>query len=632
MLSNDAPVFITIKFFYFFRIFTIFISKFVIMEKQKIFLEKAKLIHGDTYDYTKSNYVKNKEKITIICRKHGEFYQTPEKHILSKQGCPKCAKNTKITEKKFIELCNIKHNNKYDYSLVHYKNANSKIDIICPIHGFFSQRANSHMHGSSCPKCFGKNKEYDEIITNFKKIHGDKYDYSLVNYVTQKEPIKIICPEHGVFEQTYNTHKKGHGCPKCVGRYKTNNEFIIEANKIHSNKYDYSLVNYVNSIKNINIICDLHGEFKQKPANHLQGSGCPKCKGLKITEKKTKTIDEFINDANKIHDNKYDYSFVDYKNCKEHVKINCTKHGIFKQTPDSHLQGIGCPKCGLKFDKAENEIRNFLATLNIDFIEKDKEIIKPLELDILIPLHNIAIEFNGLYWHSDKFKPSNYHLNKTELCEKKNIKLIHIFEDEWLFKKDIVLSRLKNILKLTENKIYARKCETKLVDTKIAKDFLNKNHIQGEVNSSIKIGLYYNDTLVSLMTFGKGRIALGGSSNQYELLRFCNVLNTNVVGGADKLLQYFIKTYKPNEIISYADRRWSQGNLYEKLGFIQTHTSKPNYWYIINNNRKHRFGFRKSILIKNGYDKNKTEREIMIERKIYRIYDCGTIVYKKNLT
>ena len=254
-----------------------------------------------------------------------------------------------------------------------------------------------------------------------------------------------------------------------------------------------------------------------------------------------------------------------------------------------------------------------------------------MELDIFIPSHNIAIEFDGLYWHSELYKPSNYHLNKTELCEKQGIQLIHIFEDEWLFKKDIVKSRLLNILGLTPNKIYGRKTIIKEVSPKESKEFLNNNHLQGSTNASIKLGLYYNNELVSVMLFNKPRLGIGVTYDGYELSRFCNKLNTSVIGGADKLLKYFIKTYQPKEIISYADRRWSQGNLYEKLGFNFIHNSKPNYFYINQNVREYRFNYRKNILVKQGYDINKTEREIMLDRKIYRIYDCGAKLYKINL-
>ena len=595
------------------------------------FLEKTKIVHGNRYNYSNVVYRGNKNKVKIICSEHGEFEQTPDKHINSKQGCPQCAGNIRLSSNDFIKKSKEIHGDKYDYSKVIYTNNNSEVEIICPEHGVFKQVAKVHMNGSNCPMCYGRDKKNIDIINIFKKIHNNNYDYSLIEYTKTTKKLKIICPEHGVFEQTFNTHKKGHGCPKCVGLNKSNEEFILEAKEIHGNKYDYSNVEYVNSTVKINIICPIHGNFKQTPSAHLQGSGCPKCKGLSITEKKTKTTEEFILEAKEIHGDKYDYSNVEYIGTKKYIKILCSEHGSFEQVPDSHLQGCGCPKCGLKFDKPETELKDFISSLNIEIISNSKKIISPLELDIYIPEHNIAIEYNGLYWHSELYKPSNYHLNKTKLCETQGIQLIHIFDDEWQYKKDIVKSRLKNILGLTPNKIYARKCIIKEVGTKDSKIFLDNNHIQGNVNSSIRLGLYYKDELVSLMTFGKGRVAMGGNSNEFELTRFCNKLDTTVIGGADKLLQYFIKIYKPKEIISYADRRWSQGSLYEKLKFTKTHESNPNYWYIFGNKRKYRFGYRKSILIKQGYDNNKSEHEIMLERKIYRIYDCGTIVYKKTL-
>jgi len=312
------------------------------------------------------------------------------------------------------------------------------------------------------------------------------------------------------------------------------------------------------------------------------------------------------------------------------VTIICPEHGEFEQRVDVHRNGGNCPKCSNGgTSKHELEIKDFIKSLKLKINENERNIIKPLELDIFIPSHNLAIEFNGVYWHSEEYVNSDYHLNKTKLCESKNIKLIHIFEDEWVLKKDIVKSRLKNILGLTENKIYARKCTIKEVSSKETKKFLNNNHIQGNVNSKIRVGLYFNNELVSMMTFGKLRKILGSKSieNKYELLRFCNKLDTIVIGGADKLLKYFIKLYEPNEIISYADRRWSQGNLYEKLNFKFIHNTKPNYYYLINKKRENRFNYRKDILVKQGFDINKTEHEIMLERNIYRIYDCGNKKY-----
>ena len=303
---------------------------------------------------------------------------------------------------------------------------------------------------------------------------------------------------------------------------------------------------------------------------------------------------------------------------------------------ERNREGFGlctiCNEVGINsVSELEKEVVNFIKSLNIDVIENDRKLLNGQELDIYIPSHNLAIEINGLYWHCELYKDKNYHLNKTELCKEKGIQLIHIFEDEWLYKKDIVKSRLKNILGITSSKIYARKCNIRELNIKDCNTFLDNNHIQGTCKSKIKLGLYFNDELVSVMTFGNGRVIMGGKNNEWELLRFSNVLNVNVVGGASKLLKYFIKTYNPNEIISYADKRWSNGNMYERIGFEFVHDSKPNYWYINGNVREYRFKYRKSQLSKlPKYDDNLSEHEIMLKHKIYRIYDCGNKKYKLN--
>jgi hypothetical protein len=278
-------------------------------------------------------------------------------------------------------------------------------------------------------------------------------------------------------------------------------------------------------------------------------------------------------------------------------------------------------------EKKMNEfiIENYIGKV----ITNSKNIISPLELDICLPDLKLAFEFNGLYWHSELYKETNYHLNKTEECESDGIKLIHIYEDDWMFKQDIVKSRILNLLGKSE-KIFARKCIIKEIDdNKIIREFLEKNHLQGFIGSLVKIGLFYNEELVSLMTFGSQRKPMGQKSIEgtYELLRFCNKLNTNVVGGASRLFKYFIKNYNPKEVISYADRSWSAGNLYEKMGFKLVHKTQPNYYYIIDGIRKHRFNYRKDKLIREGNDPNKTEHEIMLEKKIFRIYDSGSLKY-----
>jgi hypothetical protein len=536
----------------------------------------------------------------------------------------------KKTLTEFIENAKSVHGNKYDYSLVDYINNATKIKIICLEHGEFEQMPVKHLSGQSCPTCSSKfvhdtqRKNILTFINESKSIHGDKYDYSLVDYVNSKTKIKIICPIHGEFEQIPSNHLRGKGCLYCGGTSgMDNNSFILKSKNIHADKYDYSKTNYINSHTKVTITCPEHGDFKQLPNNHIsKNQGCYRCLG-KIHDNYS-----FIEHCSLIHSNKYDYSLVEYDGITSEVEIICPIHGLFKQRCDSHKNGVGCYRCynnGVSI--IEKEVVDFITSLNINYFENDRKILNNKELDIYIPSHNLAIEYNGIYWHSELYKDKNYHLNKTIECEKQGIQLIHIFEDEWLYKQDIVKSRLMNLLGLTPNKIYGRKTIIREVSPKDSKVFLDKNHIQGNVNSSIKLGLYYNDELVSLITFGKGRIMMGNGTNQYELLRFCNKLNTSVIGGADKLFKYFIKTYNPIEIISYADRRWSQGDLYEKLGFTFVHDSKPNYFYIVNKKREYRFKYRKDVLVKEGYDQSKSEKQIMLDRGIYRIYDSGNKKY-----
>ena len=282
--------------------------------------------------------------------------------------------------------------------------------------------------------------------------------------------------------------------------------------------------------------------------------------------------------------------------------------------------------------KVETELYCFIKNnLKYPILKNVKNIISGYELDTYVPYLNLAFEFNGLYWHNEISKNKNYHLNKTELCEEQEIQLIHIYEDDWEFKKNIIKSMILNKIGKTPNKIFARKTKVKeIIDNKIIRDFLINNHRQGFVGSSIKLGLFYNENLVSLMTFGKRRVVMGkkkSNNEEYELLRFCNKLNTNIVGGANKLFKHFIKNHNPKEITTYADRSWGNGNLYKQLGFKYHGKTQPNYYYIINRKRKYRFGFRKDKLVKEGFDINKSERQIMLDRKIYRIYDSGNLKF-----
>lgn len=243
------------------------------------------------------------------------------------------------------------------------------------------------------------------------------------------------------------------------------------------------------------------------------------------------------------------------------------------------------------------------------------------EIDIYLPGLNIGFEFNGLWWHSDRYKDKYYHIDKTNHFESLGIKIIHIWEDDWIYRQNIVKSQISNSLKLNGIKIYARKCIVKEISHIEASQFLEDNHIQGHVKSFIKLGLYHCDDLISVMTFdhfeGRKRML----NTEWNLSRFCNKLGLNCVGGASKMLRFFMYKWNPTRIISYADRDWSTGGLYEKIGFEKVYLSKPDYKYIIGDKRVHKSNYRKSLM-----KREESESEYM--KDVPKLWDCGKIKFE----
>ena len=429
-----------------------------------------------------------------------------------------------------------------------------------------------------------------------------------------------------------------------------NNIFIEKARQIHNDKYDYSKVNYVNSRTKVCIICPTHGEFWQTPHNHLKGYGCAEC-GKEKSHLSKMTTEDFIVKSKEIHGNKYDYSKACYKTCDTKVCIICPEHGEFWQTPSNHINGSGCPKCAnekrknallkdtklfidaatlIHNGKPEDEIISLFS--EIEHQQHNREILNGMEIDIFIPPLKLGIEYNGLRWHSEEFgKDHRYHLNKLNKCNEQGIKLIQIFEDEWINHRDICESKLKQICGLNRNpKIYGRKCEIREITNKdIAYDFLDKNHIQGRTGFTVGLGAYYNGELVGVMTFKKEK------EGYWDLNRFTTDINYQCVGIGGKLFKYFTRNYPFIEIKSFADRRWTTdptNNLYTKLGFEFDSYVPPTYWYynprISKIERFHKFGFRKQHLHKQyGLPLTMTEREMTETLGYTRIWDCGLIKY-----
>lgn len=525
----------------------------------------------------------------------------------------------KLTTEEFIEKARKIHKNKYDYSKTNYTYSRDYVDIICPKHGEFSQRANCHLSGQGCPMCRAeKNRTHkldtlDSFIKKAQKIHGGEYDYSHAEYVNSYTPLAIICKKHGAFQQIPNSHLQGHGCPKC-GADKvlsslliSSEEFIGKARKVHGDKYDYSRIKYKNAVTPIEILCKKHGVFWQKPTYHLCGNGCPKC-GIDIVKAKlSSNTKEFIKKATNIFGNKYIYTDVNYINETTKVKIICPKHGEFWATPCNHIiNKSGCPRCCNPHSKWEKEVYKFVKyELDNEVILGDRTILDGYEIDIYSSNYKIGIECDGIRWHTNEFQKENdYHLKKTENCAAKGIALIHIYDDEWINKKDIVKSRLRCLFGKATVKIYAKKCIIKKISILEKNTFLQNNHIKSMCKSSINYGLYYNDELISVIAFKMYK------SGICELVRFCSKLNTVIVGGASKILRYFIKNYRPKEIIARCDLRWSDGLVFKKIGFTLNKIEPPSYSYVVNGHK---------------IDDNSHIEDGSVK---HRIYDCGCKVYK----
>ena len=325
------------------------------------FINKAVDVHGDTYDYSHTKYEKNDTSITIRCLIHGEFTQTPNNH-LSGKGCTPCgvqkmANKQRKTLEQFMEEAHSKHGDKFNYSKVVYINTHTNIEIICPIHGVVEQTPIDHISSLfGCRQCASTEMGYlcrsntHEFIKKAKEIHDETYDYTEVKYETNTTYVTIVCKVHGKFSQLPAVHLRGNGCRLCgiqkqadSKRY-TNEEFIEKARDVHGDLYNYDNVDYVTSHIKIIITCKTHGEFPQTPNSHLSGKGCPDCANERIANGLKQTPEQFIKQAQEIHDNIYGYSKVKYINSKTLVTITCPTHGDFEQTPGGHLCG-GCKQC-----------------------------------------------------------------------------------------------------------------------------------------------------------------------------------------------------------------------------------------------------------------------------------------------
>ena len=554
----------------------------------------------------------------------------PDREELKKKHCSTNIPNNDLLKRfiRFVEKSDSIHNKKYKYDSQTYKGQDYHIAVTCPIHGQFSQKAYLHSGGRGCPEC-GKNKlkgsrlKLADFISRASSTHNNKYDYSNVQYSTLNDKISIICPEHGEFKQTAKLHLSGSGCKNCVfddSRSKLA-DFISRASSIHQNKYDYSLVNYSNLNDRISIICPKHGVFDQLARSHLDGHGCKRCVDLSLP------IDDFVHRASSLNNKKYDYSDVKYDSIMQNVDIICPKHGEFRQIAHNHLNGSVCPECQKTINQDHARIHGLLSSLtNHEIIDNYRGF--GLEVDLWVPELRIGFEYHGEYWHSSHNiqtdrRLKKLHARKADLSVQNGFRMYQIFSGD---DKPIWESIIRNIFRKND-KVFARKCCISFLDSSQEKIFFTKNHLQGYVGSSVCYGLVLDDQIVCAMSLIK-------KNGYWEIQRLASLLNTTVVGGASRLFSRFIKDQTPNRIVTFADRRYSIGDIYRKLGFEFLYHTSPNYCYIRNKLKFSRQKCQKKKLEKllgDSFDSCLTEHENMFKYGFRRLWDAGNLKFEMKL-
>ena len=481
------------------------------------------------------------------------------------------------------------------------------------------------------------NTQLVERLMDFKEYLAEKYPQFLLiegSYINTKQLAQLQCKEcrevWSITPGNFKNRGDKNYCPKCTPKIahnrKNSGDFKIQINI----KYPELILleEYKTARTKITVGCKYGHTWQVDPSHLLNkgiGSSCRECAGLPTWG--TKPPEFFAHEIETL----YPHLKVigEYKSAKSRINVmdkNCGHTwDILPNAILTDKSGSTCRICNPLTSRAEDEIYEFIKINYTGWIiRNDRNILEGRELDIVLPDLGLAIEYNGIYWHSEVSRERYYHKDKTDQVNSFEYQLFHIYEDMWLNNKELVKSKILSLLGVS-TKIPARKCSIR--ETAYPKEFLSANHLQGAGSPTrYNYALYYYNELVAVMTFGKPRF---NTEYDYELIRFCSLSGVTVIGGASKLLKYFRKQYK-GSIISYSNRSWSKGNLYKKLGFVYSHTSEPNYKYYKSINSLSRYECQKHLLktrFPDIYKDELTEAEIMQQAGYLKVYDSGNDVW-----
>lgn len=611
------------------------------------FIERARAVHGDRFDYSASHFVAVNKKVTVICRVHGPFETSPYQHLRG-AGCQKCSGKARKTTEEFIAEARAIHGEKYDYSRVVYINNSTKVEVICPEHGPFFPKPNNHLvNQTGCPACAGcRPTTLADFLARAQAAHGDRYDYSRTEYRNTNSKVTVLCREHGAFEQIASDHTSGHGCPACgakqcidVQRWSTD-DFITRARAVHGDRYDYSQAVYVNAQTPIVILCPEHGPFEQVATYHLDGNGCQRCAHNARVD-----AAEFLRRATESHGDRYDYSRLQYRGTLKPAEIVCKDHGPFWQIPKFHMTGSGCPACAtaLTSSRGERDVADWIADLGVEVVRNDRQALGGFEIDIWIPEHRVGIEYNGAYWHNDRAMPHpRLHETKSQRAKILGVDLMTVWDFDWEKRRDIIQRMIRHRLGMADSTpIHARSCAVVQPSAILINAFYQDTHVQGGVASARHhYGLQVDGDLVAGMSFAQGASRRGKTGDgEWELLRYAT--RGLVRGGASRLFRAFIREQSPKRVWSYSDRQFFPGRLYPRLGFVEDGSVRADYRVFHQASRTlwHKSSWQRchiqKRLIELGlgerYDPAsdpRTEREMQELAGVMRIMDSGKIRWR----
>jgi len=493
-------------------------------------------------------------------------------------------------------------------------------------------------------------KSLTEVVEQFPEAIRTRYGFSNAVYTGALQRITgCVCPEHGEFSQYAAQFRKGRGCPSCGADKRADakrtpaQDYFAKVAEIHGGKYDYSDSTFVRMNAPLLVRCPAHGEF-QITANHhyYRKQGCGLCeteakrerivkyRHLSAQSKIDNTAVDFFARCTAEHEGRYTYPEQEYRGAKEKIRIVCPVHGEFQQAAWAHLSGKGCMACGAADPQWERDIAAFISGFGLE-VQRSAPLLDKKHIDLYVPALSVGIELHGLHWHNEAYRGRTYHRDKWEVAQRLGIRLLQVFEDEWVQKPGIVKSRIAAVLGVSP-KFDARKLVVDVLTSTQSKEFMDAQHIQGHVVASRHYGLRdKGGALLAVATFGpsrSGAMVGAGDAGVWEVLRYASV--GRVRGGFTRLFKRFLADVRPRSVTSYCDLRYGDGRLYQAAGFSLAGITEPDYWWVPHGRvaRVPRYATQKHKLathpvLASYYAPEKTETQICEAAGWSRIFGVG---------